>query len=98
MGNLNFPASYAAISEADQRSVTGGNEFSDALGDFFENIQFDNFFWGTSLITISFTFVPLLLFNVVKTGYFFVKDVSNSLLSLFASLQQSSISTAADGR
>ncbi len=46
----------------------GGSEFGDAVGSFFDNLHFNDFFWNGGLISFSFTFVPMLLFRVIKTG------------------------------
>lgn len=34
----------------------------------FDNLHFNDFFWNGGLISFSFTFVPMLLFRVIKTG------------------------------
>lgn len=83
MEKMNLPAFYTSVCEDDQRTISGGGELSDALGDFWNNSHLTDFFWNSSIITVSFTFVPFLLFNVIKAGYDFVKDVSDSFVSLF---------------
>ena len=68
MKKLQMPSSYAALSTEEQRAVCGGSELGDAVGSFFNNLHIDDFFYGGGLISFSFTFVPMLLFNMVKLG------------------------------
>ena len=41
------------------------------------------FFFSGGLISLSFTFVPMLLFNVVKTGFNFVVSAYDTIADLF---------------
>ena len=68
MKKLQLPSSYAALSPEEQRAAFGGGEFGDAVSSFFDNLHFNDFFWNGGLISFSFTFVPMLLFRVIKTG------------------------------
>lgn len=68
MKKLQLPSSYAALSPEEQFAAFGGSEFGDAVGSFFDNLHFNDFFWNGGLISFSFTFVPMLLFRVIKTG------------------------------
>lgn len=68
MKKLQLPSSYAALSPEEQFAAFGGSEFGDAVGSFFDNLQFNDFFWNGGLFSFSFTFVPMLLFRVIKTG------------------------------
>ena len=68
MKKLQLPSSYAALSPEEQRAAFGGGEFGDAVGNFFDSLHFNDFFWGSGLISFSFTFVPMLLFRMIKTG------------------------------
>ena len=70
MKKLQLPSSYAALSPEEQCAAFGGSEFGDAVGSFFDNLHFNDFFWNGGLISFSFTFVPMLLFRVIKTGAF----------------------------
>ena len=79
MKNLQMPSSYALIPQEEQREVIGGGEFGDALNSFFDNLHLRDFFLGGGLISFSFTFVPMLLFNAVKTGVVFGFKVYNTL-------------------
>ena len=60
MKKLQLPSSYAALSPEEQRAAFGGSEFGDAV--------FGDFFWEGGLISFSFTFVPMLLFRMIKAG------------------------------
>ena len=60
MKKLQLPSSYAALSPEEQCAAFGGS--------FFDNLHFNDFFWNGGLISFSFTFVPMLLFRVIKTG------------------------------
>lgn len=75
MKNLQMPHSYAPLSEAEQQCTSGGGPLGDALDAFFGSLHIDDLFWGGGLISFSFTFVPMLLFNVVKTGFEFAMDL-----------------------
>ena len=68
MKKLQLPSSYAALSPEEQRAAFGGSEFGDAVGSFFDNLHFNDFFWNGGLFSFSFTFVPMLLFRMIKTG------------------------------
>ena len=68
MKKLQLPSSYAALSPEEQRAAFGGSEFGDAVGSFFDNLHFGDFFWEGGLISFSFTFVPMLLFRMIKAG------------------------------
>ena len=68
MKKLQLPSSYAALSPEEQCAAVGGSEFGDAVGSFFDNLHFNDFFWNGGLISFSFTFVPMLLFRMIKTG------------------------------
>ena len=83
MKNLQMPHSYISVSEEELRSISGGGPLGDALDLFFSNLRLDDIFFGGGLISFSFTFVPLLLFNVVKTGFNFVVSAYDTLSNLF---------------
>lgn len=82
MENLNFPAYYAPVSSEEEQTIVGGGELSDALGDFFGNLHFADFVFSGTFIAVSFTFVPLLLFNVIKAGYGLAHTVSSNISAL----------------
>ena len=81
MKNLQMPSSYALIPQEEQREVIGGGEFGDALNSFFDNLHLRDFFLGGGLISFSFTFVPMLLFNVVRTGYRVAEKLYDSFVA-----------------
>ena len=83
MKNLQMPHSYISVSEEEQRSISGGGPLGDALDLFFSNLRLDDLFFSGGLISLSFTFVPMLLFNVVKTGFNFVVGAYDTLSNLF---------------
>lgn len=62
MKKLQLPASYAALSPEEQRTAFGGSEFGDAVGSFFDNLHFGDFFWEGGLLSFSFTFVAHAVF------------------------------------
>lgn len=68
MKKLQLPSSYAALSPEEQSTTFGGSEFGDAVGSFFDNLHFGDFFWEGGLLSFSFTFVPMLLFRMIKLG------------------------------
>lgn len=77
MKDLHMPHSYAAISETEQSHISGGGPLGDALDAFFGSLHMDDLFFGGGLISFSVSFVPMLLFNVVKTGFNFAMDLYN---------------------
>ena len=79
MKELRMPSSYALLPEEEQRTVSGGGEFGDALNNFFNHTHLGDFFYGGGLISFSFTFVPMLLLTVVKTGVNFAFNVYDTL-------------------
>ena len=83
MKNLQMPHSYISVSEEELRSISGGGPLGDALDLFFSNLRLDDLFFSGGLISLSFTFVPMLLFNVVKTGFSFVVSAYDTIADLF---------------
>lgn len=79
MEKLSLPAAYAPLTQQEQEAVSGGGELSSAVKDFFSNFHFDGFSLGNAFVAISFTFVPFLLFNLIRTGYRFTKNVSDNV-------------------
>ena len=88
MKKLQMPHSYAAVSEAEQAGISGGGPLGDALDLFFGNFQIDDLFFGGGLISFSFSFVPMLLFNVVKTGFDVGMDLYNRFSNRFTLSQE----------
>ena len=79
MKKLQLPSSYAVLSEEEQRTVSGGGELKDSLDDFFGSLHLYDFTMGGGLISFSITFVPMLLFNVIRTGYRAAETIYNKL-------------------
>ena len=77
-----MPHSYISVSEEELRSISGGGPLGDALDLFFSNLRLDDLFFSGGLISLSFTFVPMLLFNVVKTGFNFVVSAYDTIADL----------------
>ena len=65
MQNLRMPAHCAPIDPAEQRALTGGGPVTEAVGAFLDSLHLTDFYRGSSVFTISFTFVPALLFTAV---------------------------------
>lgn len=80
MKKLQLPSSYAALSEEEQRAVSGGGELKTSLDEFFGSLSLHDFTMGGGLISLSITFVPMLLFSAVKNTVKFAFSVYNKLL------------------
>lgn len=83
MENLRMPASYATLPEEELPEIFGGGELGDALDSFTDNLHLDDFFLQGGILSISISFVPLLLFNVVASGYRFVENIYKNLSNWF---------------
>lgn len=83
MKELQLPHACTFVSEEELRTISGGGPLVDALDLFFANLHLDDFFFGGGLISFSFTFVPTLLLNVVKTGFKFMTGAYDSFAKLF---------------
>ena len=69
MKHIRMPSSYAELTEEEKFLLGGGGAFGDAWSTFKDNLAFNDFFFGGGLLSFSISFVPMLLFNVVKTGF-----------------------------
>ena len=66
------------------RRSFGGENWGDAFGlAFTDNLHLDDFFFQGGILSISISFVPLLLFNVVVSGYRFVENIYKNLSNWF---------------
>lgn len=83
MKSIRMPSSYAVITEEEKSRLGGGGPFRDAWDSFTDHLHFSDFFFGGGLLTVSISFVPTLLFNVVKAGFRVVRNISDSVSSLF---------------
>ena len=81
MKHLCLPASYAFLSEKEQRETVGGSEFRNAWNTFTDNLHFGDFVMGGGLLSFSISFVPLLLLNVVRTGYRVAEGIYDSFVA-----------------
>ena len=79
MKHLCFPASYARLSEEEQCETIGGGDLRSAWSTFTDNLHFGDFSMGSGLLTFSISFVPMLLFNVIRTGYRAAETIYNKL-------------------
>ena len=68
MKELQLPHACTFVSEEELHTISGGGPLVDALDLFFANLHLDDFFFGGGLISFSFTFVPMLLFRMIKVG------------------------------
>lgn len=94
MKKLQMPSSYAALPAEEQCAVYGGGEFGDAANNFFSNLHVDDFFFGGGLISFSFTFVPMLLFRMIKVGVQTGVSIYKQLTRLLGITTQTVSSTA----
>ena len=83
MKSIQMPSSYVRITEEESAHLGGGGPFRDAWDSFADQLHFSDFFFGGGLLTVSISFVPTLLFNVVKAGFNFVRGISDGVSSLF---------------
>ena len=86
MQNLRMPAHYAEISRSEQRMIQGGGPVSDALVDFLDSLHLTDFYRGSSVLAISFTFVPALLFTAVRSGISLGQELVTGIFDLFQQL------------
>lgn len=81
MKHLCFPASCARLSEEEQCETIGGGDLRSAWSTFTDNLHFGDFSMGSGLLTFSISFVPMLLFNVVRTGYRVAEKLYDSFVA-----------------
>ena len=75
MKELQMPASYGRIPEAEQFQIVGGGELADAWSDFTRR--------RGGVLSLSFSFVPMLLFHVFRSAYDFAENTYNNLVNWF---------------
>lgn len=83
MKELQMPFSCGMIPAEEQTRITGGGELADAWNGFTEQLHLDDFFFHGGILSLSFSFVPMLLFRVVGAGYRFVENVYNNISNWF---------------
>ena len=79
MKHLCFPASYARLSEEEQCEIIGGSDLRSAWRPLPDNRQCVCLSMVSGLLTFSISFVPMLLFNVIRTGYRAAETIYNKL-------------------
>lgn len=83
MEKLRMPASYATLPEEELPEIVGGGELGNAWNTFTDNLHLDDFFFQGGIISLSISFVPMLLFNVLVSGYQFVSNIYSNLSDWF---------------
>lgn len=86
MQNLRMPAHYAEITPSEQRTIQGGGPVQDALVDFLDSLHLTDFYRGSSVFAISFTFVPALLFTAVRAVFNLSQELVGGMFDLFEQL------------
>ena len=75
MKRIQMPSSYAVVPDGEKALLGGGGAFRDAWTSFTDHLRFTDFFFRGGLLSLSISFIPKLLFNVVKAGFNVVEDV-----------------------
>ena len=83
MEKLRMPASYATLPEEELPEIFGGGDWEMHWTALRDNLHLDDFFLQGGILSISISFVPLLLFNVVVSGYRFVENIYKNLSNWF---------------
>ena len=83
MKELQMPASYGRIPEAEQFQIVGGGEQADAWNDFTDRLRQADLFFSGGVLSLSFSFVPMLLFHVFRAAYTFAELTYNNLVNWF---------------
>ncbi len=79
MKSIHMPAQYALISSQEQTVISGGSTVSDAVSDFIDGIDILDLLFTSSVLFVSFTFMPQLLTNAAKAIYEFGQDIAQSV-------------------
>ena len=69
MKRIQMPSSYAVVTDGEKALLGGGGAFRDAWTSFTDHLRFTDFFFRGGLLSLSISFIPKLLFNVVKAGF-----------------------------
>ena len=69
MKRIQMPSSYAVVPDGEKALLGGGGAFRDAWTSFTDHLRFTDFFFRGGLLSLSISFIPKLLFNVVKAGF-----------------------------
>ena len=79
MKRIQMPSSYAVVPEEEKNLLGGGGAFRDAWTSFTDHLRFNDFFFGGGLLSFSISFIPTLLFNVVKAGFGVAENIHTFL-------------------
>lgn len=75
MKRIQMPSSYAVVPDGEKALLGGGGAFRDVWTSFTDHLRFTDFFFRGGLLSLSISFIPKLLFNVVKAGFNVVEDI-----------------------
>ena len=81
MKRIQMPSSYAVVTEEEKELLGGGGAFRDAWDSFTDHLRFNDFFFRGGLLSLSVSFIPMLLFNVVRTGYRVAEKLYDSFVA-----------------
>ena len=79
MKRIQMPSSYAVVTEEEKELLGGGGAFRDAWDSFTDHLRLNDFFFRGGLLSLSISFIPMLLFNVVKAGFHVAENVHTFL-------------------
>lgn len=88
MKRIQMPSSYAVVPDGEKALLGGGGAFRDAWTSFTDHLRFTDFFFRGGLLSLSISFIPKLLFNVVKAGFNAVEGSTPSSSADRARLQK----------
>lgn len=71
MKRIQMPSSYAVVPDGEKALLGGGGAFRDAWTSFTDHLRFTDFFFRGGLLSLSISFIPKLLFNVVEDVHTF---------------------------
>ncbi len=74
MKRIQMPSSYAVVPDGEKPFLAAA-AFRDAWTSFTDHLRFTDFFFRGGLLSLSISFIPKLLFNVVKAGFNAVEGV-----------------------
>ena len=64
MKRIQMPSSYAVVTEEEKELLGGGGAFRDAWDSFTDHLRLNDFFFRGGLLSLSISFIPMLLFNI----------------------------------
>ena len=79
MKRIQMPSSYAVVTEEEKELLGGGGAFRDVWDSFTDHLRLNDFFFRGGLLSLSISFIPMLLFNVVKAGFHVAVNVHTFL-------------------